>query len=684
MRTVSFLKRFPGLCPGVIFFNPHTPRPMNSFSQRLKAAWKQSLILPVIFFMFLPVLQYRLINWDDNTHVYQNRAVERLDADHVKLIFLGTVNDTYIPLTTLSFALEHHFIGFDPKFYHLDNLLLHLAVVFLIMHLGSLCGLSLAGRITAGFLFGIHPMHVESVAWVTARKDVLYALFYLLSIIQYCYYIQRQDRKALFFSVLFGFLSILAKPMALSLPLILWLMDWFLKRPLDRKVLLDKIPFVLFVPIVWFTYSLNKTPSVNSVLESVLIWLWSLAFYIKKFIAPVDLSPLYILPEPISILNPEYFSAVVIVLIFAGGVIYWRKNRWVVFATLYFFFSIFFLLRISDVAKNLGPSIVADRFMYLPSLGFCLLAGVVFDSYRRFVFSSKFLKVIIGAVFISVLIFFSVTAYRQVPVWKDSFSFWNFLIKKDPSIPVAYLNRGMIFGQSREYRAALQDLNRALELKPDYIEAFNNRGNVYSAMGENRPAIRDYTQAIKLQKSLCAHGGCEQANILTKVSSRVFREIPKHKVQLAQYLSNRGGVLFSEGDYPRALEDLKEAAQLNPYFGEVYFNRGLVYKGLTEFGLAVQDFSRVIKLNPKSTPAYFQRAAVYSQLNDMKKAVADIEKVLSYDPDNPEAYYYRSKVLAATGDYRLALENLFKARSLGYTIDDIEFARLQEAVKGAP
>lgn len=154
-------------------------------------------ILPVIFFIFLPTLQHQFINWDDDAYVYQNRAIEKLDTDHLQLIFFGHVQGGYAPLTVLSFALEKHFFGFNPYFYHLDNLLLHLAVVALIIVLGSFLGMPPAARVMAAFLFAIHPMHVETVAWVTERKDVLYASFYLLALISYCYYLKKNRSPAM-------------------------------------------------------------------------------------------------------------------------------------------------------------------------------------------------------------------------------------------------------------------------------------------------------------------------------------------------------------------------------------------------------------------------------------------------------------------------------------------------------
>jgi tetratricopeptide (TPR) repeat protein len=385
---------------------------------------------------------------------------------------------------------------------------------------------------------------------------------------------------------------------------------------------------------------------------------------------------LYTAPQPIAILNPHYALAVGTVGVFVGAVLYFRRNPWVVFAALYFFLSIFFLLRISDVTQNLGPSIVADRFMYLPSLGFCFLAGWVLD---QTIGRRDFLKVVSAAA--AIVLIFGWQSHRQVLVWNNSLGFWNTVIQKNPSNAVAFLDRGAVLGQLQQYQAALQDFNRAIELKGNYIEAFNNRGNIYGALGDHRRAVEDYTTAIHLQKAVCAQTGCAGENLLRGVSSKLFQEIPKYHVQLANYYSNRGGAYHALDDFKHAVEDCRTAQQLNPYLLEAYFNCGLAYKSLNELPAAIKNFNRVIAMNPRATGAYFQRVSIYYQWNDGPNALADLDRILSFDPANAQAHYFKSKVYAAQGRFLPALESLSKAKAYGFNVSEAEFAQLNAAIK---
>ena len=207
---------------------------------------------------FSPVLRSEFTNWDDPLHTTENPFVQNLSWNDFKGIFTSTVVKAYIPLTILSFAFEYHFVRDHPLVYHLDNLILHIGNVFLIFVLAQRLGLSLRACFLASLLFAIHPMRAESVAWITERKDVLYGFFFLLAILSYLTYLDKKTFISYCLSIVLGLLSMLAKPMALSLPLVLLSLDWFTNRELKRKVFFEKIPFLIYIlPILWITYSLN-------------------------------------------------------------------------------------------------------------------------------------------------------------------------------------------------------------------------------------------------------------------------------------------------------------------------------------------------------------------------------------------------------------------------------------------
>ena len=566
-----------------------------------KSSLKSSLktlcfVLLIVAVSLSPALKGSFLNWDDDTHVYHNPLVQSLELRNIKKIFTTSVNDTYIPLTILSFALEYQFFGFNPLVYHLDNLLLHLAVVVLIVVLALRFGLSIRAAFAAALLFGIHPMHVESVVWVTERKDVLYSFFYLLALIEYCKYLQTQNRKKISFCLLFGLLSIFAKPMALSLPLILFLFDWHFKRPWTWRLIREKIPIFLFaVPISWLTYSLNARIPGHHFSEAVLVWIWTFSFYLKKFIWPVELIPYYVLPKPIGWMNPEYVWAALIFMVFIVGLATsWRRHRWFAFAALYYFLSIFFLLRFD---QSRDTNIVADRFMYLPSLGFCFLLGMIFDDALMKIFRRGIrLKTIVYGMMLLLTGMLCFKTYTQSQIWKENIVFWNYVIGKNPNIPRAHNHRGVAYVEKKQFDLAIADFSEAIRLSSQYPRAYCNRADTYAFEEKYDLALADLNQTLKMDKNF------------------------------ARAYTSRGIIYSHMENYDLALEDFTQAIRLDSRSAKDYNNRAIVYKKKGEYRLAMEDFSRSILLNPRSFEVYINRAKLYELMGQVSLAQKDIRQ----------------------------------------------------------
>ncbi|MFO7617449.1 MAG: hypothetical protein R6V75_09375, partial [Bacteroidales bacterium] len=207
--------------------------------------WAPVLILVATFVVFSPALRNDFVNWEDDVNVTENPFVKQLNGENIKGLFKQTITGGYRPLATLTFALEHHFFGLNPLVYHLNNILLHLLCTLLFYIFLRKMGAGLIIAFVAAMLFGIHPMRVESVAWITERKDVLYSLFFLTSMILYLKWYR--DRRLLFyFLALVAFiLALLSKIQAVALPIVLLLMDFYHERTFRLKHLTDKIPFLL-------------------------------------------------------------------------------------------------------------------------------------------------------------------------------------------------------------------------------------------------------------------------------------------------------------------------------------------------------------------------------------------------------------------------------------------------------
>jgi len=393
----------------------------------------QLIILFVVFAALSSSLKNGFVSWDDTKHLLENEQVRELSLNNIKKIFTSTIINTYTPLTILSFSLEYAFAKYSAFVFHLNNLLLHLGVTLLVFQLGRRMGFDLPAAFFGSLLFGIHPMHVESFAWITERKDVLYAFFYLLALLSYHKYLEGRRWGPYVMTAVFGLLSILAKSMALSLPLILLLCDWFYGRTWSRKIFLEKIPFfIISIAIASITFVLNVRPSESNFAEGALIWVWTLIFYLKKFLIPTLFVPLYQAPEPVSFFHLSYLSSLIVFVGLIVSLVKFRRQKLFLFAFLYYFLSIFFLLR-SDF---LDPNIVADRFMYLPSLGICLLLGVGLSQLLvKLKERRSGIKLLTGLIVGALFLGLGIKSYAQCQIWKDGVVLWTHVIQHFPGQP---------------------------------------------------------------------------------------------------------------------------------------------------------------------------------------------------------------------------------------------------------
>jgi len=595
-------------------------------SSKIRSACLLALVLAIVFFAFLPSLKNGFVFWDDDTHIYQNITIHTLDTEHIGDIFTGKVNEIYIPLTSLSFAIEDHFFGRKPFIYHLDNLLLHLAIVAFVFWFGLQLGLSALGSGAAALLFGIHPMHVESVAWVTERKDVLYSFFYMAALLSYCRYLDftkstpsMQNKKLTRFLVLtvfFGILSMLAKPMALSLPLILLLLDWFYGRKIDRSAIVEKIPLVLGVAgITWITYVTHaRVPGEGGAIESLLIWSWTCIFYLRQFIFPSMLVPVYQLPKPIVFSDPQYFVPVIIICLLILAIFRFRKYRWFIFSIAFYWFSIFFMLRY-DETKDIN--IVADRFMYLPSLGFCFLLGYGL----QWIIDLKARRIVIPVVAMisMIMVFFSIQTRQQCRIWHDSISLWKHQLQYYPNEPVALNNLAAALREEEEYK---------------------NAEEVYRKVGEI------------LAEGLPVDFSDETIRNIKKVNyvlSLYTKALASNSSSIESYY-NLGNIHKDIGRIPEAVGAYRETLKLDHKYKDAHFSLGELYQQVGDYKQAVYAYGQTLMLNPNDEDVYVEVISAYNRalkedtnnalyLEARRKVMNSFTRLISNKPPRATSFF---------------------------------------------
>jgi len=540
---------------------------------KLRIPFLLFLTLGIIFIGFFPCLKNGFVNWDDDTYVTQNPSLRSLSSANLKNIFSSFFSGHYQPITILSFLYDYRFFKLNPFGYHLTNLILHLLNCLLVFWLIFL----LTGRTTVSwvtaFLFGLHPLQVESVAWISERKNVLYALFFLGAAIYYLYYLQRERKlKYYFLSLSLFILSLLSKSMAVTLPLVLFLMDYLLFRKSDKIMLMEKIPYftlsLIFGVIAVFgahSGGAIRQEGSYSLVNMLLLASYGIVFYMNKILLPLELSCLY--PYYRFEYSPVYFYTLIGAIIFLVGiVISGRYTRKAIFGCGLFLVTI---LPSLQFIPN-GAIIVADRYSYIPSVGiFFIAANLLFWVYhkklKQFRTKSLFLFFIICT-----LATLSLLTWNRCKIWENSFTLWDNAVNRyhNSYIPIAYFNRALAYTAKQENNKATIDFNKALMLYYNKLRINQNHGEVY-------------------KKLLTPDNNYSQVYNFLGVK---FAEI--NRIQEAV-------ILF----------DL--AIKINPLNGQAYFNLCSAYGNLGRFKEAIIAGRKSIELLPNSADAYYSLSLAY-------------------------------------------------------------------------
>ncbi len=619
--------------------------------------------------LYLPALGNGFVNWDDNLYVYENTSIRSCNLTFLRTAFLGFhASGNWHPLTLMSHALDYAIWGMNPLGHHLTSVLLHgvntFLVVIVVMRLAGALrrrggGLDERGGLIAagvtGLLFGIHPLHVESVAWVSERKDVLYALFYLLGILAYLRYAEERkeggawyrDRRYLLVVVLYV-LSLMSKPMAVTFPAVLLLLDWYplgsLRSGKIRHAVSDKIPLFLLSAVAsvltLFAQAAGKAVAsleLIPVSSRLPVALRSFIMYMYKMLLPEPLLPLYTHPQQASLSSPEYLvPALLIALLAVASILLARRVRLLPAALAFYTISIIPVIGIIQV----GSQAMADRYAYLPGTGLFLLAAAAAGAVAGRFWSAgerlqaKAALVLLAACSIVVFVSAAIRTERQISVWKNSFTLWDHQIRHDPENSRAYSGRGYYFFSNKLYAEALRDYNRAIELSPSPVPDYlNNRAYVYMALGRYDEALRDYNLAIDLSPEPDPDYLFNRAHVYMALGryEEALRgmtdAITASRNPAYRYFNDRGIVYANLGRYQDALSDYDAALRLRPDLADTYFNRGnaLVYLG--RHADAVMDYSRAIQLSSIPNPDYFHnRAVAYEGAGRVREAAVDYQR----------------------------------------------------------
>ena len=615
----------------------------------------------VIFTYFVLILGTLLVFWqvrnlgfvdyDDNDYVSENpNVLNGLTWDGVIWAFTTNRTGYWHPLTWLSLMLDCQLFGANPGRMHLMNLILHLANTLLLFAvLRKMTGALLPSAFVAA-AFAIHPMHVESVAWIAERKDVSSTLFLLLTLAAYISYVKRRGLVRYVLTLLLFALGLLAKPMLVTLPVLLLLLDYW---PLERirgpdfaqgatpggqrtegasqkvsagRLIAEKIPFIalsIVSSVITFLAQLesntvvhiNALPLKDRIANAFL----SYARYIGKLFWPQNLAVFY----PFDVNSFAFWQAAMcVLLLLVISIFVIRFGREQKYLPVGWFWFVVTLVPVIGFVQ-VGMQALADRYTYISYIGlFIMIAWGLPELLSKW----PQRKNALGLSMVIVLTTLGICTQRQISYWNNSFTLFSHAIEVTQSNYIAYNNLGVTYDKLGRHQEAMESYKQAIRIKPDYADAHFNLGNAYGKHGRYQDAIESYKQAIRI------------------------------KPDFAMAHFNLGNAYDKLGHHQEAMESYKQAIRIKPDYADAHYNLGVTCYKLGRYQDAVESYRQATRIKPDYADAHYNLGVTCYKLGRYQDAVEAYKQTIRIKPDFVLVHYNLGVTYLVIGDKGLALE----------------------------
>jgi len=677
------------------------------------------LLAILVFVVFGQTARFDFVNYDDGWYVYQNHEVTGgLSLGGVVHAFTHkepSFHGLYSPVVTVSNMVDWEFFGLNAGGYHLTNVALHLGSTILLFLILLQMTEALWRSAFVAAVFGIHPLHVESVAWIAERKDVLSGLFFMLTLGAYLRYVRRPGSVIRYLAVLVPFaLGLMCKPMIVTLPLVLLLLDYW---PLNRlfvparngdnarpivnwRAIVEKVPLLALTVALCVVTVIDPKQFRSVAPEGEPIPFWTrmceapvwLAIYLRQMVWPTGLAIVYTHVEE----SLRWWPAALALCgsLTLGIFLLRRKHPYLWMGWLWNLAMLVPVIGFFQIARHER----ADHYNYLPQIGLYLgLTWVAAD----WAGERRNRRMALGVVAAAGLCALSVAAWRQTGYWRDSITLWNraldctrdnFIaycnlgdalaqkgrtdeaiaqfqaaLRIDPDSPGILSNFGNVLFQQGRTDEAVAEYRKALKMNPDSAGAHNNLGNALAKEGRMVEAIGEYREALRLHPG-DAETHFNLGNVLA-AQGRMEEAIAEFRAALeinpgdAGVHSNLGNALFRQGRTDEAIAQYREALRYNPAGAGIHYNLGkaLVQRGQTEE--AISQFRAALQINPTNAEAHYDLGNALAREGHMDEAIAEFGEALRINPGSAEAHYNLGNALAAEGrmeeaiaEFRAALQ----------------------------
>ena len=577
---------------------------------------------------FEPVLHCDFVRYDDPAYVTENHNVTAgITRKSVVYAFTTPHGAIWNPVTTLSHMLDCQLFGLNPFWHHLTSLLFHAASALLLFGILKMMTGSVWPSAFVAAAFALHPLRLESVAWISSRKDVLSVFFWMLTTWAYIRYTRRRTIQRYLLVFLFLWLGLLAKPMLLTLPFALLLLDyWPLRRfqpPLRKttlRLLTEKLPlFVLVAAVAIIAYLVPRSEGAlrltgplpfSARLSNALV---AYVAYIGKIFYPANLAVLYPHPrdtlplwQPITSLS---LLALISVLVFHNS----SKRRYLPMGWLWYLGTLVPVIGL----VQLGHQAIADRYTYLPSLGiFIMLSWVLADLLAKRPLP-KALPITAAAVILAAL---SLSTRAQAPYWQNSLTLYERAATVTQNNYIMHYNYANALLKTGRYDEALTNFKKALQIRPRYFKARAGIGRSLLKLGKTDQAVDCFSEMLELRPG-------------------------DYK---AHY--NMGLAMTDKGDYESAVEHFHKALRVKPNAPEVHYGMGRVLYLQGDRDSAARQFVDALRLKPDYLAARVQLARALTEIGEIRYACDHYRKALELQPDNTQVLVNLAWLLAASED----------------------------------
>jgi protein O-mannosyl-transferase len=614
--------------------NKRTPK-NTFFNVRLELLICLFFVISILC-IYWQMRNFSFVNYDDNQYVSGNYHVQAgLTLESIRWSFTATRASNWHPLTWLSHMLDCQIYGMNPGHHHMTSVLFHILNSLLLFFIFKGISGSLWKSAFVAALFALHPLHVESVAWVAERKDVLSTFFWMLTLWCYAGYVKSLRLDKYLLLILFYILGLMAKPMLVTLPFVLFLLDYWplkrfqlkssnnknpaIQRPFSFALIREKIPlFLLSAASSIFTYLVQKSGgSVNSLaaipfhvrLANALV---SYVSYIGKMIWPHNLAVLYPYQKSITLWKIAGAGLLLVII----SVFVFRMLRSKPYLTVGWLWYLGTLVPVIGIVQ-VGSQALADRYTYVPLIGIFIMITWGIDD---LVLKWRFRK--IGFSVLSVVIFaiFMVMSWLQVGYWSNSTTLFEHALDVTADNSVAHVNLGEVLAEQGNNDAAVKHYYAALKIRPDLVAAHLNLGISLRKDGKLDEAIRHFSKAVRLESD------CVEARY------------------------ELGYTLEKKGDLTGAIQHYIEAKRMYPVKAKVYNNLGIILANRNKEKAAIYNFSRAIQIDPNYAGAYYNLGKIFLNQGNIEKAILHFKKALRFNPRMTEALFNLSWILATHED----------------------------------